>query len=432
MTDFKNKYQVQLSTKEQIINNFLALKCNPYYKANAINAMQNIIELFCYIYPDVSIEDPIFREKSIKSGLFKLKELKIERFAKLFTFHKTTQSDMENFYNMIKDRVLETIPQSEQKNILQKIQTLLYDNLQNIDLHDLENILMNCNLSVDNRRALIRILYQRIKDSNLPDISDQLKYIEDNYGYVSSVKQNKPENDILRYCNIQKLHDNPSLIKNIMDEKNFVQCHDLRGGTLVITNIPSNIKTNNIELKKLLNIRDSYDKNSIEYKTLDHQCMVILSEEFMNYLCNSSMYNKKIVPDTLKHKNKSNGYEAYHVELTVDDEPNHFLELQLKSKYVDKISKGNGSASHCKRFSKQRVIPNMSSIAEFKKSLNHMLPHYIEFQKDNGYKPYEYSLKEDVFKYLIDILATDHDSALQIYNLLNQIEHNEKVNLYKE
>lgn len=422
MTNFKENYQITFNTEQEILQRFFALKNDPQYKAQTYQAMQNLIKIFKYFYPEVDIQDPIFREKSVKSGLFKLKELQIERFAKLYSLHLTTNLDTSDFIQKITDRIYECIPPSEQKHIMQSIHLLLFSDLKNISIRNLADTLMLSHLSVDNRRALLRILYQRILDSHLSNTSQELTYIEKNYGAIGAILQQKPENDILHYTSITKLRNRPDLITNLQNEKQFVRCHDLKAGTIIISHIPANFATKNEALKDLLKKREEATTPS-SYQELDHQCMVLLSEEFTNQLAQIREYkNLCIVPDSLKHKNKSNGYEAYHMEFLLDNQPDYFLELQIKSKYVEEISKGNGAASHSKRFSKERVLPPMDTLENFKNTLSYILPHYVEFQACNGYAPYEFSMEENTLKYLFDILKDNHIATLKIHSFFKQLE----------
>ena len=426
MTNFKENYKIDFDTEQEILQHFFASKNDPQYKVQTYQAMQNLIGLFKHFYPDVAIQDPIFREKSVKSGLFKLKELQIERFAKLYSLHLATNLDTNNFIQRITDRIHKCIPPPEQEHIIQSIQILLFSDLRTISIRNLANTLMSSHLSIDNRRALLRILYQRILDSNLSNISEELTYIEKNYGAIGAILQQKPENDILHYTSITKLKNRPDLIANLQDEKKFVRCHDLKGSTIVISHIPANFTTKNEPLKQLLKKREEATTPS-SYKELDHQCMVLLSEEFANKLCQIKEYrNLCIIPDSLKHKNKSNGYEAYHMEFLLQNHPDYFLELQVKSKYIEEISRGNGSASHSKRFSKERVLPPMDTIQGFKNTLAYILPHYVEFQSCNGYAPYEFSMEENTLKYLFDILKDDHTATLKIHSFFKQLEEQEK------
>ena len=426
MTNFKEDYKVDFNVEQKILQHFFALKNDPQYKSQTFQAMQNFIDLFKKFYPEVMIQDPIFREKSVKSGLFKLKELQIERFAKLYCLHLNTSLDLELFIERITDRIYKSIPPAEQQHMLQCIQVLLFSDLKTFSIQKLADTLMSSHLSVDNRRALLRILYQRILDSPLPNVSEELTYLEEHYGFIGATLQKKPENDILHYSSILQLRNRPDLVAVLKNEESFVRCHDLKGGTIVISHIPSHFTTQNESLKQLLKRREEATTAS-SYQKLDHQCMVLLSEDFTNRLTHLEQYkNFCIIPHSIKHKNKSNGYEAYHMEFLLQNRSDYFLELQVKSKYIEEISKGNGSASHAKRFSKERVLPPMNNLQAFKNTLAYFLPHYVEFQACNGYAPYEFSMEENTLKYLFDILKDDHTTTLQIHSLFKQLEEQEK------
>lgn len=481
MTDFFKKYKVNTvdfdPTNDAYLKHLgLKANINGGYKNATINQALDLINLFESTYPGIMIDSPLLREKSSKSMFFKIKNLEIERLSKLATiendipeklhayefkkYGKIIPVNYKQLYKLFAERVDESIPVEKRDSTKQLIKNLLFKRADKLDIVAIENeLIKNKKLSRSTKIAIVRILYSKIHASNIPSKADILNDIDANFGEKAAELSGVPEDDILCYQSIKsieqskydltnKAFDNrySSKLDRLLDEQEFLRCKDLMGMQIIISQIPRNFKTNNYAIQQLIDKRDSIsDKKSDEYIRLDQACMNAISKDFMYRLEHSSFdwldkTNSKIIRDSIKHKNKSNGYIAEHIKFELERNPNYSLELQVKSRYVDEISHSKGSASHSARSGKQRILPSLiqedtydimhttpERLQLFKKNLDYLLPKFTIFSKEHGkYEHYDFSRKENSFKFFDELIEDDHDSGLKLAYLIDKLETSEK------
>lgn len=480
MTDFLKKYKVNIVENDPTNDAYLRhiglkARINDGYKPTTINQALSVINLFEKTYPGVQIDSPILREKSSKSIFFKIKNLEIERLSKLaavendipeklhtyefMKFGKVTPVNYEQLSKLFAERVEESIEPEKREYTKKSIDALLFNKANKLNIEEIENeLIKNKKLSRSSSVALVRILYSKVHASNLPNKDIILDNIDANFGAKAAEISGVPEDDILSYQSIKsieqskydltnKVFDNRynSKLDRLLDEQEFLKCKDLMGMQIIISSIPQDFQTGNYALQQLIEKRDLIsDKSSDEYKRLDQSCMNAIAKDFVyrlehmsyNWLTNNK---SKIIRDSIKHKNKSNGYIAEHMKFELDNNPDYTLELQVKSKYVDEISRGKGSAAHSARSGKKRTLPPIfeesdkdvtklepGRLQAFKNNLDYLLPKFISFNKENGkYIPYELNRKENSFKFFDEIIEENHDVGLKLAYLIDKVEKND-------
>lgn len=450
----------------------LLLKNDDEYKIAAINQAYNLINFFEKSYPGIVIDNPLLREKSSKSIFDKITSLEIERMGKLFLIesdipdklHRLEKNKLGyicpvnlNFLNsLISKRISENLTQDEAIEGHKALHNVLFDNVKDINISNIENSLLDKDkLSKNSKVAILRVLFARIKTSNLPNKNNIMTELDNKYGEVAAELSDNPENDLLGYENILSIENSSynlnnhifdnrynSKLERLIHEQEFLRCKDLIGMQIIINTIPDNFTSSNPKINELLKQREQIkDKNAIEYKTIDQDCMTAISEDFIDKLTTSADWLKnnkvKVVRDSVKHKRKANGYLAEHIKFELMGDPKHTLECQIKSKYVEARSHGTGSAAHSARIGKERILPQIlqdsskditkvsdSDLQQFKKELTFMLPKFVEFRKnENGqYEHYNFSTLENCFKFYDVVFNKDHTSALKLAYLLNKFK----------
>ena len=367
-------YKVNKSEIESSFERQMGLKMDPEYEKWANNIACDLIEYFSDKYPKVKIEIPKLREKSAKSLLGKIKNLQIERLSKLYCLGNITDKNKRDLYELVKERIDENNKLNEVK-ILLTIKDLLFGN--DIHISRFEKNLMVDGISNSTKTALLRILMGKIERSNHPNKEKYIKRIDEKYGTACAKKTNNPENNILRYESINTLKENPDKIERLKDDTQFLKANDLRGMKIVATYIPDDFITDNEEIKKLLEQRKLAQSKEEERK-YTRLAIVELGKEFYNDLANDEEFLNKIglnvIPDSNKHKRKTNGYEAEHIKFYGSSNPEYTLEMQFKSEDVENITRANGSASHEKRPGKSRILPCSENDKDLKKKLEYQVP----------------------------------------------------------
>lgn len=442
------------------------------YKNIAVENAIHLIDFFNRAYPGIEIKDPLLRVKSPKSINEKIKSLSLERASKLAAveadipnklhnyeinhYGNVTNIDYNQVYSLLSDRIEESIDEKKQPELKNILSEFLFDKISLKNLKDVEHKLLdNSKLSKNTKTALVRLYYAKIKSSSI-DLKDELiQNIHAKYGTGLAQRSHDPENDLLDYSKILEIENTDydmsntnfdnhyfSKLDRLIDEPEFLRCKDLIGMQIIISSIPEGYKSQNEYINNLLDMRSKIsNKNSKEYRNCDNECMNAIATDFVNNLASSSEFlnltNSKIIRDSIKHKNKVNGYVADHIKFELAGNPDYSLELQVKSKYVDQLSKGKGSAAHCARFGKERILPtilqknnnkldNISNkdLLQFCEELEYRLPKFTVFSKNifNKYKPTDFSLIENIGSFYMDSIENNNELLSKFNFLLNKIK----------
>lgn len=447
-----------------------------HYKSDAISQAFNLISFFEQCYPGVIIDNPLLREKSSKSIFDKIMSLEIERLGKLYLveadipdkLHKLEKDKLGDFFPvnlsllelLVSKRIDENLSTQESINAKKSLHSLLFDDIKDVNISNIaKNLFDKRKLSKNSKTSLLRILIAKVKSSDLHNKDEILQGLDEKYGKTAAELSGIPEDDIIGYDSILSMEDSSynlnneifdnrysSKLERLIYEQEFLRCKDLIGMQIIVSSIPDNFTSSNPEIAELLAMRKQItDKNSCEYKRIDQACMTAICEDFIDKLTTSPEWLKKtntrIVRDSVKHKRKTNGYVAEHIKFELGGNPDHTLEFQVKSKYVDILSHAPGTAAHSARIGKERVLPTLlqdgsadvtkvsdEDLKRFRRELVYRLPKFVEFEKDSTgkYRSYYFSTLENCFKFYDVIFNKDHDSALKLSYLVNKIEKSEK------
>lgn len=429
-SNLREYYKVNRDAVQESFVNQMGLKMNKEYEKWADDSGIEIIKYFLDKYKGVKIELPKSREKSPKSLLGKIKNLQIERLSKLYAIEGISNKDKKALYLLIKERINEN-EDLDADNILKEVKKLLNGDVNNMNIKKFEQAVMVEGISRSTKTALLRILVSKIEKSSLYNKEDVIKKLDRKYGKEAVVKSGLPEDDIIKYDSIVNLRNNPSKLNRLRNEKKFLKANDLRGMKIVAVDIPDDFETNNYKIKKILERRKeaTTSKERIIYT---HLAIVELGKEFYRDLENNKelleKLNMKVIPDSSKHKKKTNGYEAEHIKFINSKEPEYTLELQFKSEYVETICRGTGSASHENRPGKSRILPEASSKKELIEKLDYMVPKYKVFRIEQGnITVHSYSMLKNVIGYFQGQISQKTEEYDRIIEALSSDEENQKA-----
>lgn len=380
-----------------------------------------ILEYFTNKYRGIKIEIPKLREKSQKSLLGKIKNLQIERLSKLYAIEGISDKEKTELYLQIEERIYEN-EELDAKHVLEIIKKLIYGQVEEIQIEEFEQAIMIEGISKSTKTALLRILFGKIEKSSNSDKNRQLQILEEKYGEIAANKSGIPEKDIIHYSSIRNIIGNNERIERLRDEHKFLKANDLRGMKIVVVDIPDDFKTDNDRIKQILEKRKNA-RTSEERVIYTHNCIVEIGKEFYRDLANNkellNNLNIRVIPDSNKHKKKSNGYEAEHIKFFDIDEPEYTLELQFKSEYVETICRGEGTAAHENRPGKRRVLPEANSDRELIQRLGYMVPKYKIFQRENGrIKAQKFSMLKNILGYYQEQMpprSEEYEKILKIF-----------------
>lgn len=386
MNTLKEKYKVKRSAIEESFINQMGLKNNQEYEKWADNASIAIIEYFLNKYKGITIEMPKAREKSPKSLQGKIKNLQIERLSKLYTVEEINEEERDTLYSLIKERIYE----NEELNIiytLAQIKNLLYNEIEKLDIKKFEETIMVEGISNSTKTALLRILVGKLEKSNIPNKESKIEELDEKYGKKAAIKSGLVEDDIIRYSSIEAIKGNKIKIDRLKDEMNFLRANDLRGMKFIVANVPDELETDNKKLKEILKRRKETEDNREKVAYTELAIIEIGKEFYKDLETNEELLKKlnmQVIPDSNKHKKKSNGYEADHIKFFNIEYPEYKLEVQYKSEYVENICRGKGSAAHQNRPGKKRILPHASNDVELIQKLEYTLPKYKIFRKEGN------------------------------------------------
>ncbi len=422
MNNLKEHYRMDRNAIEESFINQMCLKKDKEYEEWADNVGIEIIEYFLKKYKGITIEMPKAREKSPKSLLGKIKNLQIERLSKLYALEGIEEEDKNKLYTLIKERIYE----NEELNViytLAPIKTLLYNEIEKLNIKEFEERIMIRGISNSTKTALLRILVGKIQNSKIPEKEEILEELDKKYGKKSAIKSGIIEDDIIRYSSIEALKGNQIKISRLKDEMTFLKANDLRGMKFVVVDVPDNLETNNRKIKEILKIRKE-TKDSKKKATCTELAIIEIGKEFYEDLATNKNLLKKlnmqVIPDSNKHKKKSDGYEAEHIKFYNRTNPQYTLEVQYKSEYVETICRGEGIASHQNRPGKKRILPHAINNIELIEKLAYTLPKYKIFRRDeNGIKVQKFDMLRNVMGYYQGQIlpkSEEYEKVMKVFN----------------
>lgn len=395
---FKQKLKVQKSPVELSDEIQIGLANNEEYDKMTDKLCMAIYNYFLECNPEVSIENPRKRIKSPKSIHEKSKSREIERLSKLYAIEGIQKEEIDELYELIKDRIQEK-EQANEEEILGNIKALLEQEIENINIEMFLNSIMVEQISDNTKKALLRILKSKIENSSIKNKKQILNELDGKYGKKAAQKSGKPEDDKIQYETIEEIKKDKDRKQLLHDAIGYLKSEDLMATKIVIS-----------------------DKNCSDKEIKE------IAKRFINKLIKDKKFLQangiEVIPFSLKHKNKTNGYEAEHVKFRFIDKPEYTLELQVKSEYVENISRANGTAAHENRPGKERILPDLENSENFKKEVQHKVPRYTLFHKQDGM--YKISEKCSIIKnvmgyYESEIPKEDYGKIYEkIYDLLSE------------
>ena len=158
---FKQALKVQKSPIEISDEIQMGLANNEEYDKLTDELCMAIYNYFLSCNPNVSIEIPKKRIKSPKSIHEKSKSRELERLSKLYIIEGLEKDEIEELYEIIKNRIQEK-EQINEDEILENVSTLLKQGIEELDIEVFLNNIMVEQISDNTKKALLRILKSKI------------------------------------------------------------------------------------------------------------------------------------------------------------------------------------------------------------------------------------------------------------------------------
>ena len=389
--DFRKKYKVQKSNVEESYEYQLGLKNNEEYEKRVDSTFLQIITLFKSIYPNVTIETPVGREKSNKSLLTKIENLEIERLCKLYAIEGLSEKEKGELYQAILKSV-----NYEKEEIIKQI---CYGEIKDIEF--LSTIMENDEVPEKTKTGLLRIIKTRLLEQEQTKHNKMLqKELDEKYGTAAAERTGKLKYNLLKWETIENLTQ--ADIEKIHNPFEYLKVKDLMGFKLAIGNVPEYVQTSSEKLKALLKAKAEapIDKKS----EINDLCALELAKEFaFSLMGNQEILEKmniQVIPNGYKHKEKQNGYMAEHIKFCYIDKPEYTFEFQIHSAYREKLSMANGPADHARRSGKQRIFPSTSSAERFKSDIAFSVPkRRILIPKDGVFYLHKCTIQENITEF---------------------------------
>lgn len=400
----KERYKVEKSNIEKSYEYQLGLKRNEEYQKRVDDTFLELAKLFKKLYPNVKIGQPKGREKADRSLKIKIEKMEIERLCKLYAIGEISKEEMQSLYNLVIDRV-----NDNNKDIANKI---ILEEIENIE--DIDKIIKEKEIDENIKTAILRIANTKLIRQNNKEMQFEL---DKKYGKIAVRETGKLKNNLIKWESIEKIDE--EAIKKLHTPFEYLKVKDLLGFKFIITDIPSDLQTDNEYLQKLIKERDNCSEDKkIKYNEL---CCNELAKDFVARLMNNrellEELNIQVLADGYKHKEKQNGYIAEHIKFYCKDNPEYKFELQVCSIYCVVNSKVNVEAAHDKRPGKKRIFPSLKNKTSFLQNLKATVPRYRVLKlKDNEFQFHKCTLAENMLEFFleqVDINSEEYKKAMQ-------------------
>lgn len=333
----------------------------------------------------------------------------MERLCKLYAIEDISKDEKQKLYNLIVEKI-ESNTETEVQEIQARINEVFNGNLEN--LGNLEKLVQEEGLNDNCKTACLRVFKTRAEKEilNQEKRNEITKKLEAEYGEEATKKYKDSSKNLLHWECIEQVRDNKQEIAKLHNPMEYLKAKDLRAFKIVIAHVPDDIKTENENLKMLIEKRkNASGKEVLKYNDL---CCIELEREFGEFLATNEevleRLNVNVLPNGYKHRTKDNGYIADHIKFGYRDHPEYTFELQLRSIYREMISRANGSAAHDKRSGKKRIFPDTSNNKQFMAELNNMVPQYTVLKNgEKGYYAEKCSILESMLEYYLGYIDTN-------------------------
>ena len=403
----KSRYKVTKSPEQASYEQQIGLKQNEEYRKMVEKTFLQIVNLFIGKYKGVSIEPPRGREKSYKSLKGKIDKLEIERLCKLYAIEGISKEDKKRLCNLVISHIEPNGDKEKTAEIQKEIEDIFYGEINSFE--QVEKLISKKQLSDNMKTACLRVSKIRLENGESLKNEKILNDIENNFGQEAAARENKEEKDLLHWECVEEVKNSKS-IEKLHRPMEYLKAKDLRAFKIVIANVPDDAKTENGQLQKIIEERKNAPEDEI--KKYNAKCCIELEKDFAQYLLKNTEILQKmgiqILNEGYKRKNKANGYIADHIKFSYIEHPEYTFELQLRSLYIEELSRANGPAAHDKRSGKARIFPNTENSEEFIKQLKQSVPDYTILERaENGYKIKNCTLMENMLEYYLGYIDTN-------------------------
>lgn len=413
----KSRYKVDKSPDQISYEQQLGLKHNEEYKQRVEQTFLQIVNLFIGRYQGVSIEPPRGREKSLRSLKGKIDKLEIERLCKLYAIEGISSEEKQRLCNLIISKIDQNKKIDRTEEITEGINKIFYGKIESFE--QIQNLVNQIQLSDNMKTACLRVAKIRLQNGELEKNEKIINSIEEQYGKEAAIREKKIEKNLLHWECVEEMQEDINMQEKLHKPMEYLKAKDLRAFKIVIANVPDELETDNIRIKRIIDKRNK--AHGEELKKYNDLCCIEVEKDFANYLLNNSellkSLNVEIPNDGYKRKNKENGYIADHIKFRYIDHPEYTFELQLRSIYREELSRANGPAAHDKRSGKERIFPSVENKEVFLKELKERTPSYTILEdRPNGYNIKRCNLMENMLEYYLGYIklnSKEHQKAME-------------------
>ena len=343
----KSRYKVDKSPEQISYEQQVGLKHNEEYKQRVEQTFLQIVNLFIDRYQGVSIEPPRGREKSLRSLKGKIDKLEI--LCKLYAIEGITLEEKQRLCNLIIRKIDQNSKVDRSKKIQEGINNLFYGEINSFE--QIQDLVKEKQLSDNMKTACLRVAKIRLQNGELKINEEIINSIEKQYGKEAAIRENQVEKNLLHWECIDRTREDKAMIEKLHKPMEYLKAKDLRAFKIVIANVPDELETDNIRIKRIIDKRNR--AHGEELKRYNDMCCIEVEKDFANYLLSNPQIlrdlNVEVPRDGYKRKDKENGYIADHIKFHYIDHPEYTFELQLRSLYREELSRANGPAAHDKR-----------------------------------------------------------------------------------
>ena len=423
----KSRYKVDKSPEQISYEQQVGLKHNEEYKQRVEQTFLQIVNLFIDRYQGVSIEPPRGREKSLRSLKGKIDKLEIERLCKLYAIEGITLEEKQRLCNLIISKIDQNSKVDRSKKIQEGINNLFYGEINSFE--QIQDLVKEKQLSDNMKTACLRIAKIRLQNGELKRNEEIINNIEEQYGKEAAIRENQVEKNLLHWECIDRTREDKAMIEKLHKPMEYLKAKDLRAFKIVIANVPDELETDNIRIKRIIDKRNrAYGE---ELKRYNDMCCIEVEKDFANYLLSNPQIlrdlNVEVPRDGYKRKDKENGYIADHIKFHYIDHPEYTFELQLRSLYREELSRANGPAAHDKRSGKERIFPSTENKQEFIQELKERVPNYTILERNGAkYNIKRCNLMENMFEYYLGYIKLGSEQYKKAIEYVKEHMENEK------
>lgn len=417
--DFRDKYKVtnDKNPYDRMVEKYKFLRNDPSFLQQSIQLGELVYKKFHEKYPNIQF-DFRFRVKSQRSIDGKILKHELNRMGILSMIRDLTEEESVYFDKLILKKLDYNEYDEKTKNkILSGLKFV--DDLKDEQLESVEQFFSGEQFDSEVKKMLLRNFRYKIKNSN------REKKEKDLEAFDERILQD--EGDPFNIHEIETMSDE---VRNKLENPDeYSKLFDIMGMKGVIGEIPNDFTSESEAINKLLEYRKTglYNQSIYSRILLEDELAIELGKEFLQDILKDKDVKDGFnsIKDRRKSILKSNGYRAEHATVRANSNPYKTIEIQIKSKYRERIA-SEGTAAHDQRDGKIRNMPKLPVDDRFVNELRYRVPRYYLVRFSDG-KLHECGLFENTCYYYAKQINQDEEMFSQLYNSMLVEEGNYEI-----